>query len=470
MKDVVIDRILKRKSTVILLFEFVLLLFALFTSLIFNQFNFLSEFIISIIVLTLLFLICKWLLEKYVYKEDRRLLLFFTLLTSIIGFVIYFAVVYGREYTYESDHVVYYNLQNELKTLFIDSPLNGLLGILFSCWQSDYSYFINLFLAAPFQFTDGSNEAFVMTYYLVLLVPVFFVNNIWLFDIIKRVNIKRKRTFIFLGNVTFLCFPLIHFASLLGMPDLFGMFFVISIVIMLSNFDFIKFDKTGAIILSLLFVCLAVTRRWYIFWMLGFVPVFLIITFLLSLYGRDTKKIKKTLFNEIKLIICACCFVVIMLAPFIYNTLFQRNYSEDYSEWYLGGFWFELYNQLGYLGLLLSFLMLIGIIYGFVNKQLRPICFVSVIGYFVSIYFFTTIQNMGKHQSLLLVMYYLLFIYMFFCLICKLKSKIISLILVLLVILVIALNILSTYYVWVDDLNGLFFTTKYAISKRFVWK
>lgn len=162
--------------------------------------------------------------------------------------------------------------------------------------------------------------------------------------------------------------------------------------------------------------------------------------------------------------------IIVLLAPFIYHTLIDRSYSEEYSAYYLGGFSYEIFNQCGYLGILLLVLILGGLIYGLYKKELRIITIVTICGFLLSIWSFTLIQNMGKHQSLCLAPYYLTCLIALYLFIDRLKIKVIRCISIIAVLMVFVLNDLSTVFVWVDNLDAIYLTTKYAISSIFVWK
>ena len=461
--------LMKTKSFLLVVAEFALLIISTGFSVITGLFKTLPEFFLSVFLITILFFITKWVTENYVDKENRKTLFIGTIITSVIGLIAYGFIVYNRNFEYLSDHVVYYDLQNELHTLFNNLPLKGFYGIVSSCWNSDYSYFINAVLAAPFAFTTGTNNAFVITYYIVLLAPVCYMNNLLVINIAQRFNAKNVNLIAVLGNITFLTFPLLHLASLLGMPDLFGMFFVFAIFVIMTNYDYTKFSLSQTVIASLLMVFLVITRRWYIFTLIGLYISIIAIKFVYSFFEKDKTLRSKTFLGEVKFIIVTAILMLATLTPFIYRTLFVRNYASDYSDYDLGGFPFELFNQLGYLGILFALLLLVGAIYGFINKKLRPITIFSLLGCFLSMYSFTIVQNMGKHQSLCLVIYYLLLLYNVFILIDKTKNKAVKYTLIAIVLGVLAFNTFSTMTGFADDLSKVFLTTKYAVATRFTW-
>lgn len=467
------NRIFKRIKAdyflMILIIEIILLFILSICSLANNMFNLFVGIITSGILITALLMVIRYFINHFISKYNLKLFIIATISLSLIGLIIYLVFVFGRNMEYVSDHNVYFMQQNELHNLFLDSHLKGFYAIVKSCWYSDYSYFINIFLELPYALFPKSNESFIMIYYFVFIIPTFSLGNVAIFNFMEKFNVSNKITFVFLCDCTLMFFPLLHFASLLGMPDIFGLFFVFSIMILLLNKDFIVFDIKTSLLLSGLIIGLAVTRRWYIFWLIGFIPSFFVIA-LAAYFVQKTPNIKRIIVNMVKTCFVVMLFVVFLLAPFIYHTLIDRNYSEEYSAYYLGGFSYEIFNQCGYLGVLMIILVVAGLIYGLYKKELRIIALVTVSSFLLSIWSFTLIQNMGKHQSLCLIPYYLTCLILLYLLVDRIKVKPIRFISVAIVLIVLLLNVFSTVFVWVDNLDSIFLTTKYAISSRFKWK
>ena len=143
-------------------------------------------------------------------------------------------------------------------------------AIVSSMWNSDYSYFINILLEAPFCVSTGSRNSYEIIYCVFFIVPVFFANNVFLMNLYYRFSSRTdKKLLLTLGSILALFAPVLHFASWLGMPDIFGMFFVFGIIVLLINFNQEKFEWRTAVALALLIICLTVTRRWYLFFRQG---------------------------------------------------------------------------------------------------------------------------------------------------------------------------------------------------------
>lgn len=424
--------------------------------------------ILSVLCLTCLFGTVKWFFDNYLETGDKRLVLLYSVVTSVIGLAIYTVIVYCRKYEYVMDYTVYFNQQNELHALFGSSPVKGMVAIVSSMWNSDYSYFINVLLEAPFCISTGSRNSYEIVYALFFIVPVVFLNNVFLMNLYYRFsNRTNKRLLLTMGSVLALFAPVLHFASWLGMPDIFGMFFVFGIIVLLINFNQEKFEWRTAVALALLIICLTVTRRWYLFWIVGFVPTIMVL-YLAFAAIRDRSRLKPLFFSELKTGLMVIGFAAVVLAPFLYHNLIARDYAEEYSQWYYGGFPYEINHQIFLLGWLFIGLIAFGIIYGLVNKKLRIITITAVFGFLISLLAFTRIQNMGYHHCLLLFGFYILPLYNCLIFIINCKNKAIKYSLMCVLLLIVLVNTLYIFGILSVPENPLL--TGYRFGRYFEWK
>ena len=355
-----------------------------------------------------------------------------------------------------------------MQNLFEQSQLKGFASIIISCWKSDYSYFINLFIAFPFSLTDGSHEAHIIVYCLFGIVPTFLLALLVSLSFVRDCSLKQKTWMLIFSGIGLFMFPLFHFAALLGMPDVIGLFCCFAIFLLLFPEDYIHFSFVQSLLLAFLSVVLIVTRRWYLFWLMGFIPAWFS-AYIVRSFVQSKRQGIQTLLALAKMALVVSGVMILALAPFIYHTLFQRSYSKEYASYNLGGFPFELFNQLGYLGILCAILLLIGLFCGIRQKKYRLVSVSTIIAFFLTVFLFTRVQNMGKHQSLCLFPYYLIFLYEYISMCIRSKHKLIKYFGLGFFIIVFVLNDASTLLIWHDDLDGVFLFTKYAISSRFKW-
>lgn len=90
--------------------------------------------------------------------------------------------------------------------------------------------------------------------------------------------------------------------------------------------------------------------------------------FISKLVSKDFNTFKKTIINTIIFGVSSLIIGVLVLRRLI-TTVFGNNYSESYNSWSKGGLGYEMINQFEYLGLFVSLIVVIGWIYGIVNKN-----------------------------------------------------------------------------------------------------
>ena len=458
----------KHRILIIPIIELFLFCFFSLISIVNKSLNILVAMSLSLFFISMLVICIYFFILNFVNKKMLKMFYITTCLISILGLAIYLFVVLSRNMEYVSDHACYYVAQGELHDLFINSHLKGIYSIISSCWYSDYSFFINVFLELLYEIFPKSNDSFVIIYYCVLIVPVFFIGNVFVFNMIDRFCVKHIKSFLLLSGITFLSFPLLHYASLLGMPDIFGLFFIFAIMMILFDLDFSMLLIKRSLCLGCLIVALIITRRWYIFWLIGFIPSWYVVTIVKIVLSKAN--VRNRVINSIISMALTLGVVVISLLPFIYHTFVERNYQEEYADYYFGGFWYEVINQIGFLGILMICLMTIGLFWGIFQKQFRFLSITFLVGCLFTLWSFTQIQNMGKHQSLCLVPYYLMFLFLFYLFIDKQDSSLVRYSLIGITTIAFLLNVCSTMFVWVDDVNSIYFTTKYGLANRFSWK
>ena len=135
---------------------------------------------------------------------------------------------------------------------------------------------------------------------------------------------------------------------------------------------------------------------------------------------KDKKSLGIIVKNGVIFVLIMAVFFLITLFPLLKNII-ASNFANAYSYYMIGGFPQELINQLGHVGYITFVIMIIGLLYGVINKKYRACTLMFIFEYFITIFIFTRIQNMGLHHSLLLLPAYLYFICMFVLLVIKSK-------------------------------------------------
>lgn len=422
------DKLLRSKFNLVIILgcslAFILTVVAyLMHNAIINRVSFLFDGILAQLAL---YRVIKFVADRIGLKLKKYdfVLLFLTL---AVTFGIYFALINIRNTIYVWDDTVYYNLMNSMLLTFDNGILPGLSEWLTSGMSFDYGDFMLIFIYPFYALLGPGIKMFIYSYFIGCVIPVIVLIYVFGNYIASKFNFKRNLVLykIFL-SIVLISFPLLHTASILGQPDIFGLTFASIIVLLTIDYDFSKIDIFRWVILFAVTVSLALTRRWYMYFILAYYVSYFVVLFITQLTDKKYDIFKKSLRNTVIFGGVSAVVGFIVLRKMIF-TILGNNYSESYGSWNKGGFWCEFLNQFEYLGLFVTTLVIAGWVYGVVNKKFRRISITFIFTYLISIFAFTRIQNMGHHQSLILLLPYVygLFMTMSLCYKSKLRYSIV---------------------------------------------
>lgn len=384
-----------------------------------------------------------------------------TMVIATIAIYIFYAInLANRQFIYFSDFACYYNIQLGSEEKFASSLIEGIRFFGGSTWSGEYGNFISFFPEIIFRLTNRTTNGFILSYILVFTPYIILALSLLIKKIIEKLKIKKGIIFFVSSIIILLLSPLYHAMAIYGQPDFFGLAFIFLIVALTINYDFKKIEFDRLLLISLITFMLTIARRWYIYWILTY---FICYVLKILIYNIKNKKDLKVIFKNIILYgIVVAIFFGVTLFPMIKNILFGS--IGDYSAFYLtGGFPSEINSQISHLGYITIILMLIGIIYGIKEKQLRSITILSVIQYILTIFLFTRIQNMGKHHSLILLPMYLYWLYLCILLIIN-KNEKLQLRYILIIISILTINFV--YGICENGTENLFTKVPLVVSKE----
>ena len=337
---------------------------------------------------------------KYNSKEIIIMSMF-----GIVTIGIYFYIILSRKIIYQWDALTYYIGNLKLLNVFNTSFIAGIKEIIKTTYQNDYGYFLLIFTSLPFSLTNKTENAFILCYSITIVLPTIIIFSMIMKKLIEKFEFKHKYKIQIIGNCLLVLFPLLHAATIAGQPDIIGLIFVGCIILLTIDYDFIEKDMPRWIFLIISSICLIISRRWYMFWALGYAVSYLICIFTKAIIERRYQDLKKMFGNLIIFGLILLSTILITLFPMIKRIL-KQDFS-SYTSWNIGGFSKEIELQISRLGWLYVIIMLIGLFYGLKNRKLRYLTIGMIINYIVTFYGFVRTQNMGNHQSLILVPTYI---------------------------------------------------------------
>ena len=246
-----------------------------------------------------------------------------------------------------------------------------------------------------------------MTYFVACIIPVIIIFSMIVKKLLDITNPKNKLFLFSISHLLIITFPLLHKAAIMGQPDIFGLFFVGMIILLTMDYDFSKKDYLRWIYIAGATFLTMITRRWYMFWILGYFVAYAILIIAKAILKKDKKELKTTIINLLQFGIMSLVIVGILISPILYRTL-KNNYLTTYSAWSSGGLTTEIRAQINRVGEIYFVIIALGIILGIKEKKTRYFTIGLILTYIIAIISFTKVQNMGNHQSLILVPSYIL--------------------------------------------------------------
>lgn len=363
----------------------------------------------------------------------------------ILCFCIYFFTIINTKQIYTWDQRIYYDKQIDLLQNFQNDFCSGIKHIITSTYKEDYGEFLLVFTSFIFNFTPKTENSFILVFCFTEILPVIFTSLLIVDQITQKFDFKYKNKILILSGILLITFPLLHKAAFTGQPDIFGLFWVNLIILLTMNYDFQRKEFVRWTAIIIFTFLLAITRRWYMFWILGYYVSYAIITICSTLIIGDKQKIKNLFKNGLIFILYAGIILAIALFPIIKKTILA-NYGTSYSAWNTSGLKGEIKNQICfYIGLLAALLILVSIIYAFIKRKTSAFTLQIILTYIITIVLFTRIQNMGPHQSLILVPEYLLLMILGISALCQIKNKIVNNIIICIIGTYLITNFLINY-------------------------
>lgn len=309
----------------------------------------------------------------------------------------------SRDFIYCWDYANYVTRQYEAEQAFLLGPAAG-LGQIFSTLADDYTSYINLFTEFPFCLTDHTPDAYAAS----LMVSVFPTLLLLLAGLVEKLGqifgaANRRLFFVLALSITAAC-PFLRLPAALAQPDWFGLIFAFAILLLTVDYRFERVDLARWAVLFLATEVLILTRRWYLYFIVGYYFSYALLVVLGGVRqlreGRRAEAIAR--FKRLVLFGAGSVLLMTLLLWPIVQHILSYDYAERYAAYKVGGLLTELYYQSFRLGLFNLALMVLGLRMAF-QKGKQPLAGMMVCYLAVSILLFTRVQNMGAHQTLLLV-------------------------------------------------------------------
>ena len=311
--------------------------------------------------------------------------------------------VQSRDFVYVWDYSNYTLLQYAAEDAFAAGPLAG-LGHLLSSLTEDYTSFICLFTEFPFFLSAHTGDSFVLSQLVSVLPALLLALGGVVVKAGQMLDVQNQHGFFLMGLSFAACFPFLRMAAALGQPDWFGLIFAFIILLLTLDYRFDTAEPARWAGLFFATAALILTRRWYLYFIVGYYAVYAV-TVVAGAVRLGRSGHGRAAGDRIRWLVTfgagSVAAMIILLWPIVFRVL-TYSYAAHYAAYNTGGLGLELYSQMFRLGPLYLPLAIGGAVWACRRGRI-PLAAQTLAALAVSLVLFTRVQNMGSHQTLLLV-------------------------------------------------------------------
>ena len=326
---------------------------------------------------------------------------------SAVGVAVIAALVCYRQTVYSDDAINYFAKQTLLFGSFGQSGFYGIHVLLESLLTADYKMFMNLFISVPYLFTGRSINAFMVCYAITCFVPMWFALLMGAKYLAQQLPACHTALYYPLCMAVMVLWPMFLWPATHGMPDAFGLTFAAVIALLCADYRFETLPWPRLLTIFAATFALILTRRWYMFWILGFYAVY-VLAVLVGAVRRKT--LGSTLKHMLLFGVPSAVIIVGALLP-TFKTILTTDYADIYGAYYGGGFGNNCLGQLRTQGLIWLVLCAAGLVWLLYWRSTRAQAIVAAAASLGAMVLFTRTQSLGDHQSLILAPFYLLMLF-----------------------------------------------------------
>lgn len=325
---------------------------------------------------------------------------------------------------YVNDDALYYYQQLVLSQ-HLNDGLAATLRFVYQSISTDYTYVPNLFIAPLFSLTDRSIHGFALAGLLMTWTPLMYQLRRLTLRLADQTRLSGAGTLLLCAGtcVSVIALPLLHRAAAWCQINLLGLPILVQVVFLSWGTDFRRMQPVRLLCLFLCVALLTLTRRWFIFFLAGWLLLWGLSTVLRLLRQRDWRALRNLLLYG-----ASCTALGFLLLWPLFSRALQGHYSVSYAFWRKDGsaFLYELCNQSWLLGWGSCGLISLGYAWGLCQRRsrvLRGLSAGALASALLSIFLFTRIQNMTYHQATILMPAYVLGLMLFFAMLARLRRR-----------------------------------------------
>ena len=197
---------------IFLIISVILMIFTLASRTKINIFNKIAFYTFGIWCLLFLILSINTVMSICKIKLDKNKKIIISILL-VICFGIYLITIINTKQIYTWDQRIYYGKQIDLLNMFQNDFCSGIKHIISSTYKEDYGDFLLVFTSLIFNFTNKTENLFILTFCLTEILPVIFTALLIVNQLIEKFKFKQENKIFILSGILLLTFPLLHKAA-----------------------------------------------------------------------------------------------------------------------------------------------------------------------------------------------------------------------------------------------------------------
>lgn len=313
-----------------------------------------------------------------------------------VGILIYITIS-NEQFIYYWDYGGYYDRTIYIKNMYEASAIDVLKNVYETSTLSDYGTWVSAVLAFPLRFTRCRFVDYMMLVYIMFAVPSAFSLSLLGEGYFSG---KRHKYFFAASNVLILFMPWYLQPMMEGYPGIAALIPVAcSLWIFFKSEGFYKLSGLDAVVISVSFIAAALLRRYFCFYIVGFVFGGICYSICnLWINGQGKTGFLKYMAGYVKVGIISVFTLLLFFDGFLQRVLFV-DYSGMYAA-YNNGNMLEKYKAFAdHLGILLMLLMLVCAIV-IIKKERKyvPLLLFCTVFEAVSTICFFSVQSSGIHH------------------------------------------------------------------------
>lgn len=329
-----------------------------------------------------------------VRKESRFISFGLVALFFLTGMIVYLFIV-NEKYIYFWDYGNYYVKTLEMKKLYIENPLAVLSNAYQTSVNNDYGTWVSSIIAYPFKFTKCRYIDYIMLLYITFAIPVAMSVS----GLVVHIFNKGNKYNYLICNCMIILFPWFLVPMLKGYPGIAALLPITCSLWLLFGIGMDKLKIYDAVMLSLALIYSVLLRRYFAFWVLGFVVASVVYS--VACWIRDGKKKEELIKYVTGYVVTGAVSLFILIGGmrgFIRRVIFE-NYKGQYVAYSVGNFLRKCISFGGYWGILLFVLLGFSLAYiALTLKEYIPVMLFCVVFEAVAITAFFRVQSPGAHH------------------------------------------------------------------------